>query len=287
MWFFLALGCAVSEFVKDLTSKRAFTSLDEYVCAFATACFALPWLGLWILTEPAVSIEPKTFLFAPIAAGLHITAMVLYFRAIHSADLSLVLPLVSFTPFFYLFTSPIMIGEYPSMWGVFGVLLIVLGSYLLNLDAREHGLLEPFKLLLKSDGARSMLGTAVIWSITGNIDRMGIEHCSLASWFFILIAMMAIGLFFLVLRYSKIPAASVWQQRNTLFTLGLFHASSSIFYMQAINLTLVAYVVSVKRLSVVLGVLWGGLMLKEDSMKQRLIATAFMLFGVLCISLGS
>ena len=98
---------------------------------------------------------------------------------------------------------------------------------------------------------------------------------------------MAVGLAFLMKRYSKVSLQQMTSQKRSLFTLGLFHASSSIFYMQAINLTLVAYVVSVKRLSVVMGVLWGGVMLKEDNALQRVSATACMLLGVLCISLGS
>lgn len=240
-----------------------------------------------MLLDPAHNVTSTALVLAPIAAGLHVLAFILYFRAIKTADLSLVLPLISFTPLFYLFTSPVMIGEYPGPWGIAGVLLIVLGSYILNLDAKKNGLLEPFSQLIKSSGARAMLGTAVIWSITGNIDKIGIAHSSQFSWFFLVIACMAAALGGLTLRYSTISFQEVWVKRNLLYTLGVFHASSSIFYVLAINLTLVAYVVSVKRLSVVLGVLWGTLVLKEEGLSQRLPATACMLAGVLCISLGS
>ena len=56
--------------------------------------------------------------------------------------------------------------------------------------------------------------------------------------------------------------------------------------MLAISLTLVAYVISIKRVSVVFGVLWGHFIFKEGGIKERLIGTSIMVMGVGLITLS-
>lgn len=56
--------------------------------------------------------------------------------------------------------------------------------------------------------------------------------------------------------------------------------------MTAITLALVAYVISLKRLSTVFGVLWGKLLFKEKDFKDRLIGAVIMAAGVILIALS-
>jgi len=68
--------------------------------------------------------------------------------------------------------------------------------------------------------------------------------------------------------------------------IGLFSALSLIFQMAAINLTLVAYVISIKRTSAIMSVLFGYLIFKERGIKERLIGVTIMIIGVLLIVLS-
>ncbi|NQE06765.1 hypothetical protein C5S32_12915 [ANME-1 cluster archaeon GoMg1] len=73
---------------------------------------------------------------------------------------------------------------------VFYIFLIVTGSYLLNINHskkyRSHGYknryLAPFKALLKEKGPRLMLVVAFIWSLTANIDKIGLQNSSPLFW---------------------------------------------------------------------------------------------------------
>jgi uncharacterized membrane protein len=55
--------------------------------------------------------------------------------------------------------------------------------------------------------------------------------------------------------------------------------------MSALNLTLVAYVISIKRTSAVLAVLWGMLFFGESDIRQRFIGASIMLAGLVLITL--
>jgi uncharacterized membrane protein len=54
--------------------------------------------------------------------------------------------------------------------------------------------------------------------------------------------------------------------------------------MQAIQLTLVSRVIAIKRMSALLSVLLGSLILKEKGLKDRLLATGLMVLGVVCLT---
>jgi uncharacterized membrane protein len=59
-----------------------------------------------------------------------------------------------------------------------------------------------------------------------------------------------------------------------------------ITYMIAIGGGIIAYVVSIKRLSIFLGICWGFFFLNEKSIRQRLLGSAVMFIGLLIVSFG-
>jgi len=50
-------------------------------------------------------------------------------------------------------------------------------------------------------------------------------------------------------------------------------------------MTLVAYVISIKRVSILLSVLWGALLFGETGLRERLVGTLLMLLGVVAVTL--
>src|SRR5690606_246972 len=119
------------------------------------------------------------FLWALLASSLiQLTVILLYFKAIKRSELSVTVPLITLTPLFMLLTSPIMIGEFLSALGVLGIVLIVVGTYISNLSPETKNFFAPFVSLVRNQGSRYMLIVAFLWSITANIDKIGVEKTS-------------------------------------------------------------------------------------------------------------
>ena len=59
-----------------------------------------------------------------------------------------------------------------------------------------------------------------------------------------------------------------------------------ILQMRIIQLTLVSYVIAIKRLSIVFGVLFGYLIFKEKNIKERLAGASIMVAGAVLILLS-
>jgi uncharacterized membrane protein len=155
----------------------------------------------------------------------------------------------------------------------------------LNLNEKEKGYLAPFRAILKEKGPRLMLAVAFIWSITSNFDKIGVQNSSPIFWaiainIFLFLLMLPIMLYKSRKNIKKIPT-----NLGSLIPIGLFGALTLISQMSAINLTLVAYVISIKRTSAIMSVLFGYFIFNEKGIKERLAGAVIMVIGVLFITL--
>ncbi len=237
----------------------------------------------WI--EEGVQVEDG-FFFLLIATGL-LNATALYFqtRALQVSDVSLVAPLQLLTPLFLLVTSPIMLGERMGAIGVVGVLAILTGVFLMGATSnadRNRFSLSSFFALLRDRGARAMLITASIWSVTSNLDRLGVESSSPLLWTLsvsvVMAAMLAVS--FLVFRCGE-PHSHASTLPNALIP-GVANAGSLLFQMYAITFLPVPYVIALKRTSALLTVIGGKVFFGED-IGPRLLGVGVMIVGAILI----
>lgn len=286
LWLILSFSTALFKSLKDVSSNIGLKYIDEYVVSWSLRFFALPFLLPLLFFIDIPSIGNRFWLSLFTSGSLNVLATILYMKAIKASGLSITIPLLTFTPLFLLLTSPLMLGEFPSSLGLIGVLLIIFGSYTLNINQLREGYLAPFKALLVESGPKLMLIAAFIWSITSNVDKIGVQNSSPILWsifinIYIMLAMLPIMLYKSNKSVQKIRA-----NYKALLPIGLFSAFSLIFQMTAISMANVAYVISIKRTSVIMSVLFGYLIFKEEGLKERLLGAAIMVFGVLFITIS-
>ncbi len=285
LWLPLAFLTALSESLKDVFGKITLAKNDVYIVAFALRLFALPLIlpFLFFIEIPALN---KAFFIALFCGGLlNMATTVLYMKAIKYSDLSISVPFLTFTPLFLLITSPLIVGEFPNGWGVVGVLFIVFGSYVMNLKLKQKTIWEPFRMLISEKGPRYMLVVAFLWSISANFDKMGIVNSSSLFWTVSISIFLTILMLVLALLKSRQHFKQLQTNFTSLLPVGLFTATSLIFQMTAVGMTLVAYVISIKRTSALISVIFGYFIFKEKGIRSRIIGTIIMLIGVLIIAL--
>jgi len=284
-WLIYAVGTAFFESLKDVFGKKALSHIDEYVAAWAWSFFATPFLVGYALYQGMPQIQ-QSFWWAFIASSLiNAFVLVIFMRAIKHSDLSVAMPMITFTPLFLLVTSPIMINQFPKPLGYAGIACIVLGAYVLNVSQRHTSIFAPFKALLINKGARLMLFVAFIWSITANIDKVGVSATTPVFWAASVYAAIAVILTPIMLIKSPHKKIIV-KQLPKLVPLGFFASITLVLQMIAITLVIVPYVIAVKRLSAVFGVLFGGLLFKEQNLAERLIGAVIMVIGVVLIAVS-
>ncbi|NEQ37751.1 MAG: EamA family transporter [Okeania sp. SIO3I5] len=285
-WLFLATSVAFLQSVKDVYNKTQLKSFDEYIigCSltFFTALFLSPLLFLIDIPQLGNNFWFPLF----ISSSLNGICYIFYFKAIKISNLSVVAPISTLSPLFLLITSPLILQEFPQPLGIIGLLFIVVGSYLFNLKEKQKGYLAPFRAIIIDRGSRLALLDAFLWSISTNFDKIGIQNSSPIFW--------GISLFFTV-SIMLLPIALYKSHQNLyklktggwkLIIYGIINSVAMGCQMIAINLTFVAYVISVKRTSALFSIVLGKIILKEKGFRERLLGAAIMVSGLFLITIS-
>lgn len=290
---FAALVTALCQTVTDLGTKAATRAADD------RAILAVQWSGGAGLLVIACLLSYPGLLAAPVAtlgaltqpgfatllawsAALNVVAYFFYIRGFRLSDASLVAPLVLLTPVLMLVTSPIMTGEQAPPMGMLGVLLTVLGVGLLDAN-RANGKRLNFAFFAKDAGARYMLATAAIWSITANIDKLGVKASTPLVWIAAVTSVIALCSIAYWLTGPRVKAG--FGSLRYALLAGSAMAFGNTAQMWALTVLFTPYVIAIKRLSALFTVLASAHVLKEET-GGRLLGAAVMLAGAVMIAMA-
>ncbi|WP_027190487.1 EamA family transporter [Fundidesulfovibrio putealis] len=285
LWVGLMLVAALSQAVKDLCLKRSVTGVEAPVVVWAYCLSTTLFLSVAALREGVPELTPG-FWWALLTIGpMAVVTFMFYVKSLEAADLSLAAPMLTATPLFLLITSPLMLGEVPDPAGIVGIVCIVAGSYVLNLNGSRKGWLGPFKALVSDKGVRYMLIVAFLWSISANIDKIGLRNSSPMFWIACAFGFTTICQTPVVWKYSRRGFRQVLDKPFELAATGFLEAVTCACQMYALTVAIVPYVIGVKRMSAVFAVLLGWLVLREGKVRERLAGAALMVLGVFLIAL--
>ena len=284
-WLVYAVICALCVATMDALSKKALNDHDSYFVAWVRIVFAAPLLLFVLPFIEIPKLDNTFFIITSILLPLDIIAMLLYVRAISISPLSLTLPFFSLTPVFTLGTSYIILGEVPDRTGFVGIVLVAIGTYLLNVHAVKRGLLEPLKVIMKEKGSVLMIIVACIVSINLNLGKIAVQHSSPMFLSIFYLFMLSI-LLFIILRFKTKNVYSKISSQPLLFlSIGLSMAVMMVTHLKAISIVDVSYMVSVKRLNILFGVVFGAVFFAETNIKERFLGAAVMVLGIILISI--
>jgi len=290
LWFPLTLFCAIALASSDALVKKALgAGHDDVLVAWLRLLWALPVILPCYLVFPTPVPGPGFYRAALTALPLELVALILYVKALKLSPLSLTLPFLALTPVFLLVVPTLLLGERLTPAGAGGVALIALGSYTLHLGSLHRGFLEPFRRIAREKGSLCMIVVALIYSVTSTLGKEAISAASplvFAAFYFPLLALLLTPWALYRLRGTTARPAAPGLLRAT-WAPGLLYGLMILSHLVALNLVEVAYMISVKRLSLLFGVLYGSFLFGEANPGERLFGTALMVAGVALILLGT
>jgi len=284
-WFVYAFVCALSLATADALSKKVLDDdIDPSIVAWVRVGYAVPFMVFIIPFIDKPELDGVFYMATFLAIPLDIIALLLYMKALKVSPLSLTLPFLSLTPVFLIGTSYIILGERPDNSGFIGIVLVVIGAYLLNVHTISRGLLEPFKAIAEEQGSVLMIIVAFTFSIAACIGKIAVQHSD--PIFFSVIYSFLLSLFlFLVISFRTRQFFSKAISRPVPFLLiGALVTIMMITHVKAINLVEVSYMISVKRLSILFGVIYGVMFFKETNVKERFLGATVMVSGIIMIT---
>ena len=166
-----------------------------------------------------------------------------------------------------------------------GVLLIIIGAYIINIRNFGSNIFEPLKSLITNKGSLYVIIVAFIWSITANLFKFGILASNpiffSASVYLLISLVMAPILLFKL----KPNLAEIKSNFGLLALLGISSAIMIITSSIPMLYSIVPYVISLKRTSVIFSVILGYYLFNERNIRSSLAGASIMLAGAVLITL--
>lgn len=284
-WFPLALLTALVVASQDAWVKRFFANRSPYHMLAYPAVYSLP---LFLITAPLIPVPalgPAFWWTFLISIPLNGIAFLLYMIAIRRSPLSLTVPYLAFTPAFIILTGALFLGEVPRGRGLLGILIVCVGGYILNIDPQRWHLISPIQAIFKETGSWLMLIVSFLFGFGAVIGKKGILASSplfFNLWFFAafnicLLAALRLG--------GKIRFRDFAERPMAGLAAGLLYFLHAVFHCLAIVRVKAAYMIAVKRLSILVSVVYGKYVFGERHITIRFTGAVFMVIGTAVISL--
>ena len=244
----------------------------------AQLCFFLTWslysnfnLNFSSYLLPGVSL---------IIIGL--ISSILFLKALKNSELSLTIPLLSFTPLFSALFSYFFIDEKLTYFQYFAIFFVIIGTLVLySSDLKIKSILASCLTLKKSLSARLMIIVSICWSITPILDKISLSYSSINIHGLI----QSIGfLFFLVLislpeikQFSKLT----FIETKIIFFVVLIGIIATVLQLYAILNNYVPIMEAIKRIIGQFGALFFGyFFFNEKISKQKVLGIIFLSLGI-------
>jgi drug/metabolite transporter (DMT)-like permease len=251
--------------------------------------FAMPGILLLPLLamQPMPELPIEFWYWAAALVPLEVLAMLLYVQAIRDTSLTLTLPYLSFTPVFNTVTGYVLLGETVTLSGFSGIMLVVLGAWLLNIEharGERFDVLAPFRAIVSERGSRLMLITAALYSLTSVLGKGALAYTTplfFGTMYYVVIGFAVVVVF----SFGNRAAVNVlWRKPVAHMAIGLFMSIMVLSHFYAIQYIEVAYMIAVKRSSLLFGMVYSVLLFHERARIEHFFAGAMMVAGVYLIA---
>jgi len=307
LWVILAVIGAISNSAYYIIIKNHITDRDPRILTALGMLISGVLLLIISAAQGFPAIGPEYYSAVIISAILNIIGLSLIFQALESSDLSLSMPMLSFTPIFLIGTSYLLLHEVPSAAGALGICIIVSGSYVLNISAEHEYLLDPVKSMVQNRGSWYMLIVAFLFAASINYDKIAMLNSDPVfgmAFTLLIISGAFAGIVTLSNRsagrslhlpvdrdpcpsdYQK-PAVSLRSYLLPAIMAGIFVTAECISINIAYTLQIAPYVIAIKRLGIIFMVLYGTLICAEGGVRTRLLGSVLMVGGAVIILLFS
>lgn len=282
-WFVFALLTALAVASQDAWVKKWFSHLTPYEMFVYPLSYAFPLAAGSLLLVPVPELDRVFWISFALSLPLNALPFILYMKAIKNSPLSLTLPYLAFTPVFMIATGYMILDEIPDRWGVTGIIAVCIGSYVLNIEIGQRSVLDPFRAMAREAGTRIMLLVAFIFSFSAVVGKLAILHSSVMFFQMSFFAALSLLLLLLFTCLRIVSMKNLLRMPVKGAVAGLLLYLHILFHGYAISLTKAAYMISVKRLSILFGVIYGGMIFAEENILIRFAGALLMFAGTVLI----
>lgn len=270
-------------FTKQAHDKQVFVWLYE----IASLLFFLP-IALYIgITQ---GIGNPVGVYIGLGAGIiHFLYWFCLSKSYEQGDLSHVYPIMRSSPALVLIVSVFFLREQVTLVGTAGILLVVAGSYLINMKTITlTELVAPFRSVAREHATMFAVLTMVTVAAYSLTDKVGVTYLHPILYAYVL-TVVALALF--TPYVLKVKTWSIirheWEQNKRAILLnGTLVIVGYTLILFAFTIAKLSYIVGLRQISIVIAVLLGGHLLQEKHKTIRFTAASIIFIGAFLISIA-
>ncbi|WP_298884175.1 EamA family transporter [uncultured Polaribacter sp.] len=296
MWMYLGLLAALFLGLHNLCKKHAVQGNEVFPVLLGTISagflFLLPlYLGsLWYPEKMQTmglmikDISLKTHGFIIIKSMIMASSWVLAYQALKHLPITIVTPIRSAGPFFTFIGAIVIYKESPNFWQWIGFFLIILSVLLYSKIGKKEGI--NFK---RNKWIFAIIGATFLGASSGLYDKFLIQQLTLnpqTLQFWFCFYTIVILLIILAITWFPYPVKrKAFTFRWSIPAVGVLLQAADYFYFKALEdpEALIMLLSAIKRSQILIAVVVGGLLFKEQNKRKKLVPLFGILLGVFLI----
>ena len=271
----------------DLLRKLVleYLSISQVICVIFISQLIFFFFSLFF-SNLLVS-DPNYFLYLIIISVLSLLAIFCFLKAIKIGEISMSIPLLSYSPLLSLLFSNYFLGENLEAQQYFGVATIFFGSFTLySKSLKVQDLLLSPVTLMKNKGAQLIICVTIIWSIIPVLDKKSLTYTDIYLHGFL----QSLLIVFLLLIFIKTPITKKiikLKKKKEIFLfllLIIFSFLTTLLQFLALKINLVPILEVFKRaIGILLALYFGYFFFNEKINKQKIISIIVITLGLLFV----
>lgn len=286
-WVHFSIVCMVLTVAKTFVAKSLLRRLQPLNFVIFDLGLSLIFVCLFWQKFDFAAIDYHYLIILAVICLPSIAGLNFLSTATKQGEVSEVAPLLILIPALSALVAPFVTGEVISGLGLAGIFVVLFGGYLLKLENFRNPL-GPFKALQHDRALKFVLLTVGVSVVNVNLQKLLVLKSDPLTLFFLQQLIMT-GLAAPILAWHSRArqdfVASFKANWPLLLLLGVITTTSCLSNLLAYHTGgQVAYVLSIKRLSVVFIAIIGMLALKESYRSAKALGIGFMVGGCLILA---
>lgn len=284
MWLLYAFGSALFAGMTSILAKIGVKNADSNLATALRTIVVLlfSWLMVFVVGSQHTidTISAHSLVFLILSGGATGASWLCYFKALQLGNVNKVTPIDKSSTILTILLAFVILGETPTLWAGYGVVLLALGTYLMIGRQESESTGSGSRAWLFYAALSAVF--AALTSILGKIGIQGIESNLGTAIRTIVVLIMAWGI---VLFQKKHFLIKDIDRKSWIFIMlsGLATGLSWICYYRALQEGKASVVVPIDKLSIVVTITFSYIVLKEKLSRKAFAGLFLIIFGTMLL----
>ena len=269
----------------DLTRKLSLNFISSKILLLSFSTLQIIIFSIWCVKQSFFFFFIPYFLPGLTLVLLGIFSALIFLKSIKESDLSLTIPLLSFSPLFSSIFAYLFLGETLNKQQYLGISSIIFGTLFLYMKKLNFSqFLKSVHNIKRNKSAKLMILVSFCWSLTPVLDKICLRYSSIN--FHGLTQSIFTFIFLITISFKDIFAIKDKKIKNLklIFITLCIGTFATILQFYAILFNFVPIMESIKRATgQFTAIIFGKLFFNEKVTIQKIIGVSFLSYGVFLV----